>query len=319
MSEEPIQTVIDLTQTTFANLGAHLLDLLHVLEGKNIPIILVGGFGLFLRQERVRLTEIETQYEYIPPARATDDFDTLLMLELMADIARVEQLREALDDLKYEIVPGAENYQFLKKGSAAGTHRDIKIDLLARLPDAEFPTLRADARRVKPREKNSPLHARRTDEAFAAEEAPAPIGLKGVRTDGSEYEAQLLLPNPYSLFLMKLFAFRDEEENRKKRLNGANQKYSRKHAGDLYRLAATLSREEDSQIAAFRARHTENPLAKEASKIVQFYFSDVTAAGILRLIEELGDLDVLPDFIDFLVETFLLTDDTQPPALEEGA
>jgi hypothetical protein len=42
---------MNIDRTVNGPLAAHLLDLLDALEDQNIPLILVGGFGLFLRRE----------------------------------------------------------------------------------------------------------------------------------------------------------------------------------------------------------------------------------------------------------------------------
>ena len=63
---------VDLTRTPFAPLGAYLLDLLHALDGHEIPLILVGGFGLFLRQEHLAAEGTRTLFPGVSPARATE-------------------------------------------------------------------------------------------------------------------------------------------------------------------------------------------------------------------------------------------------------
>ncbi|GAB4461237.1 MAG: hypothetical protein OHK0029_26240 [Armatimonadaceae bacterium] len=303
--------VISLTETTFADLGAHLLDLLHALEGKNIPIILVGGFGLFLRQERVRLTGIKTLYEYIPPIRATEDFDVLLKLELLADMDRVSQLRAVLDNLDYDEIDTAKYYQFVKKDTATETRRNVKIDLLARNPEEGDPQLPGDRLRVKPRNNNSPLHARRTPEAIAVEDGLTTLTVSGKRTDGAEYQGEVQVPHPYGLFLMKIFAFRDEEENIKNRPNAENLPYSQKHVSDIYTLAATLSNEENAQLDEYRDRYAKHTITVEAGQIIVKYFDSPKAMGAVRLAEAAkaqGDLKNLPDFLTLLKEVFPTTE-----------
>jgi len=70
--------------------------LLYALEDHEIPLILAGGFGLFLRQVYLQTIGIETLYPNVPPARATADFDALLKLTVLADVVKMEALRDAL-------------------------------------------------------------------------------------------------------------------------------------------------------------------------------------------------------------------------------
>ena len=117
---------IDLTQTAFASLGAHLLDLLAALEGQDIPLIVVGGFGLFLRQEIALASGQDLLYADAPSPRATEDFDVVLKLSLLADVAKMQQLRAALDSLGYRVVENAKEYQFFKPDTVWGAHRDVE-------------------------------------------------------------------------------------------------------------------------------------------------------------------------------------------------
>ncbi|MCA1595879.1 MAG: hypothetical protein LC772_05595, partial [Chloroflexi bacterium] len=130
---------VDLNATPFAPLSAHLLDLLHELEGQDVPLILAGGYSLFLRRLAIEQSGTRTLYASIPPLRATEDFDVVLKLELLADLPKVQSLRRAIDNLQYQVVKGAEKYQFYKPGTGWEGHREVKIDLLARLPGPADP------------------------------------------------------------------------------------------------------------------------------------------------------------------------------------
>ena len=68
-------------------------------------------------------------------------------------------LRDALTTLGYEVVVGTERYQFFKPDTAGAGRRNVKIDLLARKPEAGDPQLTHDARRIGPLAKKNPLHA----------------------------------------------------------------------------------------------------------------------------------------------------------------
>ncbi len=292
---------VDLTRTPFAPLGAHLLDLLHALDGHEIPLILVGGFGLFLRQEHLLAMGRETLFPGIPAARATEDFDALLQLTVLADVEKMRTLRDALTTLGYEVVVGAERYQFFKPDTAGAGRRNVKIDLLARKPEAGDPPLTHDARRIGPLPKKNPLHAHVTPEAFAVEEGLVRVTLAGNRTDGKLGTGEAFLTNPYALYLMKLFAFRDEEEGKK---GAERQGYARKHAQDIATITALLTESETTEFSAYRARHAGHPLAQEAAQIVERYFQGEAQAGPLRMTEA-GVPEALRNLaLGILAETF---------------
>ena len=77
------------------------------------------------------------------------------------------------------------------------------------------------------------------------------------------------LTNPYALYLMKLFAFRDEEEGKK---GVGRQDYARKHAQDIATITALLTESETAELPAYGVRHAGHPLAQEAVQIVDQYF-----------------------------------------------
>lgn len=143
--------VIDLRDNPFSSMSAHLLDLLHALEGNDVPLILVGGFGLYLRRRFVEAEGSRTLYSPLPETRATEDFDFAIKLELLADSGKMRAQREALNDLGYQVFPKAEEYQFVKPGTGDASHRDVKIDLLARQPGPNDPKLHFGDRRVMPK------------------------------------------------------------------------------------------------------------------------------------------------------------------------
>ena len=88
---------MNIDRTVNGPLAAHLLDLLDALEGQDIPLILVGGFGLFLRREWLLETGTKTLFERVPESRATEDFDLVLRLELLADLMKMTGLRAAFE------------------------------------------------------------------------------------------------------------------------------------------------------------------------------------------------------------------------------
>ena len=296
---------LDLSATPFAPLSAHLMDLLHELDGQNVPLIVVGGYSLFLRRLIVEQTGSRSLYAFIPPVRATEDFDIVLKLELLADPVRVLHLAAAIERLGYDVLKDAARYQFCKPGTAWEGHRDVKIDLLARQPGPADPQLPYDERRIFPKgkKKGNPLHARCTPEAIAAEDGLTEVALAGQRTSMEAYEGTVFLPSPYAIYLMKLFAFRDEETGKKR---GERELYARKHALDLYTLTSLLTEVEYDNLQAYRERYGSHPAAQDASSIVAEFFSRPDSKGALRIQEhpDFPGTSELDDFLALLAEIF---------------
>src|SRR5437868_13913558 len=93
-----------------------LCDLLKQIEGTDIRMIIRGGFGSYLKTEHVRKLGARTMIDpqFWPEARSTNDLDLFLRPELLVDSAKLKPLSQAISDLKYKPVPGAEKYQFIK-------------------------------------------------------------------------------------------------------------------------------------------------------------------------------------------------------------
>jgi len=294
-------TPLDLGATPFAPLSTHLLDLLQALDGKEVPLILVGGFGLFLRRQVAVQRGSATLYEVIPEPRATEDLDFILKLQLLADLSKMAALRATLDGLGYEVIESAKEYQFRKPGTVWGSHRNVKIDLMARSPEEGDPKLHIGGRRLMPKKQNNPLHAFRTPEAIAVEEDLQEIVLSGLGTSGATCTGTIYLPAPFALLLMKLFAFRDEQIGQK----GPNrEQYARKHAIDLYTISALLTAEEYDMLPTYREKYGSHPVTQEAKLIVSEYFTRRDSAGALRLQEhpDFPIVNQLDDFLSLLTE-----------------
>jgi hypothetical protein len=301
---------IQLNPTT-TPLAPHLLDLVLALEREQITLTLVGGFGLILRQEYLKLTQQETLLERIPPARATEDFDVLLHLELLADLEKLTSLRNVFDVLGYQVVRNREHYQFCK---SLDETRTVKIDLLTPQPDPRDPRFKVSGERVRPKDlsqqlrgsqpkKLPDLHARNTPEAFAIADSPLPLEIVGFSSSVQVVHGQIQIPHVYSFLLLKLFAFRDWETKRE----GDNQlQNSRKHARDVFSLIASLTQGEDDSLAGFVVRHGSHPLALEAAEMVRTLFGSANAVGVLRIQEgwERLALGEIQTFLETLQRTF---------------
>jgi hypothetical protein len=301
---------MNLGNTPFAPLTAHLFDLLTALDGQDIPLILVGGFGLFLRRQYVLESGERRLLEYLPNARATEDFDVVMRLQVLANLGKMTILRQTLNRMGYQFVKGAEKYQFFKPDSSSTTARNVKIDLLARKPGEGDPELHHDSRRVQPIAKNSPLHARTTSEAIAVEDGLLLLTLEDTHSDGSAATGTVFLPHTYALYLMKLFALSDEHNSKK---GPGRENYAQKHASDLFTLTALLTASENDRLVEFRQRYGASEEAKQAGTIVKSLLGTINAPGALYMRQQLVGLpmDDLATCIEVLTETFPATDETE--------
>ena len=208
------------------DLQTSLLDLLHEIEGTEIKLIIGGGFGIFLKIDHVQRQNMRTLLQEWPEARSTNDLDLFLRPELLIESEKLKPLAEAIVRLGYEVVPGAEKYQFVKAGPGGAEAGSIKIDILTG-PQSCFrgTRVRADARRARPNPSVG-LHAHPVDEAPTLEEGLLRKTLEGKLSLGEPWHAEVFLPHPYTFSMMKLFAFKD-------RLDDANKEFGRYHALDL--------------------------------------------------------------------------------------
>src|SRR5690242_19282927 len=97
-----------------------LLDVLHETRGDDLKLIIGGGYGIYLKREHVQQVGIRTLFSEWPEARSTNDLDLFLRPELLIDSQRLKPLAETLGRLGYQVISGAEKYQFAKPGPSGG-------------------------------------------------------------------------------------------------------------------------------------------------------------------------------------------------------
>jgi hypothetical protein len=167
------------------------LHLLYELRNQQMPLILGGGYGLYLKQvhlQEARPSATLIPGELWPSPRATEDLDILVRTEVVVDAGRMRLIRAALDRLGYAAIPGAEFMQFVKP-LRGGMH--VKVDLLTGPlgPFADDPRVKVDERRVRLREKVQ-LHAHRTDEAVGLPSAQYGAGSRRAQRRGPHVSAR---------------------------------------------------------------------------------------------------------------------------------
>jgi hypothetical protein len=260
------------------DLQTALLDLLQKANDPEIRLIVGGGFGIYLKTDHVRRSGTRTLLDQWPEPRSTNDLDLFLRPELLIESSKLKPLVSAITELGYEVVPGAEKYQFAKPGPGGTGVGGIKIDILTG-PQSRFQGTRvkADTRRARPKPSVG-IHAHPVEEALTLEEGLLPIVLTGNLSSGDDWESEIFLPHPYTFLIMKLFAFRD-------RLDDPNKEFGRYHALDLYNILATTTEEEWNYALNLRDQCKNDPPAKEAGALVSEYFFSQEQLGMIRLME----------------------------------
>jgi hypothetical protein len=263
---------------TITNLQTALLDLLQKIQNSEIKLIIGGGFGIYLKTNHIKRLDMRTLLDQWPEPRSTNDLDLFLRPELLIESSKLKPLVNAIAALDYQVVPGAENYQFVKSGPSGTDAGSVKIDILTG-PQSCFKGTRvkADNRRARPKPSVG-MHAHPVDEALALEEGLLSISLEGTLSSGETWESEIFIPHPYTFSMMKLFAFKD-------RLDDPDKEFGRYHALDLYTILATTTEEEWRYALQLRDQYKNDPFAIEAASLVLEYFSAPERLGMIRLRE----------------------------------
>jgi hypothetical protein len=284
---------------TITDLKTALLDLLYEVQGTDVKFIVGGGYGIYLKTVHVRQIGVQTLLQEWPEPRSTNDLDLFLRPELLIESEKLKALADAIAKLGYQVVPGAEKYQFVKPGPGGTEAGSLKIDILTG-PQNRFKGtgVKADTRRAKPTPSVG-IHAHPLDEAPTLDKGLLPITLDGDLSSGDRWEAEVFLPHPFTFSVMKHFSFRDRHED-------ANKESGRYHALDLYTILATTTEDEWEYGLKLRDQNKKDPFITGAGHLVSEYFSALERLGIIRLRESpyyRSELQ-LEGFISILQELF---------------
>src|SRR3954453_14572349 len=107
-----------------------LLDLLAELEATRVPLIVGGGFGLYLKRRHIDRTGERTLLSELPEPRSTNDLDLFLRAEVLADVGRTRRVAEAIRRLGYTPVEEAKFLQWHRPVQVGEVEQEVKIDIL---------------------------------------------------------------------------------------------------------------------------------------------------------------------------------------------
>ena len=258
-------------------LTASLLDLLFELQGRNIPIMIGGGYGLYLKRRHLAATGTRTLLERLPEARATNDLDMILRAELLADLERTREVREAILRLGYTPVEEAKYLQWKREIRVAGVPQEVKIDVLVG-PLGEFrPRLKVSMPRVRPKG-DIQFHAHAVEEAILVEDHPIMVEVSGVRSTGEAYTGGVEVPQAFPYLMMKLHAFADRKED-------SNKDLGRHHALDAYTIVGMMTEPEYERARRVGAEQAADVNVQRARVIVHEDFLQKAGIGLLRIQE----------------------------------
>lgn len=268
-------------------------------------LLLAGGYGLFLKQqwlisrmqflgteggdsivtekgEKIVVDEVRTvvaihRWKEQTP-RVTKDFDFLIGLDLIASPKDQRLLHEVLDKHNFKVVPENARWQFAK---VIGEGRQIVLDFHAPSPEQKRGDLRVQARRVKPQPSlgQTGVHGRENPEATASELHPFSFKFKGL---------EIVLPNPVTLAVMKLTAMRDrwsasQDASKSIEIRELESRQARKHAEDVFRIVAMMTREESE---------TANEVLKDIRGSPSYLSAATTFSQFFKTDENWGSLAV---------------------------
>jgi hypothetical protein len=257
----------------------NLLDLLHELEGQEIPIMVGGGFGLFLKRRHLTSSGQQMLFDQLPEPRSTNDLDLFLRAEVLTDLGRTRLVEGAIRRLGYTVVEEAKFLQWKRKvrvGSGPQL-QEVKIDVLVGPLGGYRKQLHVKMPRVRPKG-SLKFHARAVEEAIHIEDEPFTVTISGKRSTGEPHTGTVHVPQAFPYLMMKLHALNDRETK-------GDVDRAENHALDLYTIVGMMIEREYERAKQFSASQAANEYFRRACSIVGNHFSGTTAAGVLRLRE----------------------------------
>jgi hypothetical protein len=288
-----------LTNDLADEMWPHFVPLWTDLRSTGKSLLLAGGYALFLKQQWLlsHLALLTTQdgrsllvreerliaKSSIPTTvaierwsdqtpRATNDLDFVVELDLIASSDDQQRVHAALEKHGFKVVEQNARWQFKKMLDA---ERRVIVDFHAPSPGPNRDDVRANSRRVKPNPSlgQTGIQGRENAEAIGCELNPFSFEFNGV---------ELALPNSVTLAIMKLIAMRDRRlasQNNAKtaEVREFEEGQSKKHAQDVCRVVAMITREENELIPqVLNVARATDVFADAAKTFEQYFGSDDT-------------------------------------------
>lgn len=275
-----------------------LLDLLRELDARGIPLVVGGGYGLYLKQIHLARTGQQVLFTELPEVRATNDIDMFLRAEVLADLSRTKEVADAIKRLGYNAVEEAKYLQWKRPVAVAGVEQEVKIDVLVGPLGRYRASMKVSPPRARPKG-DIQFHAHTVEEALHIEDKPIGVPVDGITSDGKAYSATVYVPEAFPYLLMKLHAFRDRKAD-------ANRDLGRHHALDVYTIVGMMTESEYERAKMFAAADKEDEHVRKACLIVNEGFASESAMGLLRIREHklFRSALRLGEFVDVLREVF---------------
>lgn len=109
-------------------------------------------------------------------------------------------------------------------------------------------------------------------------------------------EATVYLPDPFTYYLLKLFALRDRRDE---------PLLARHHAFDIYLNLGMMTKEEWDLARSIFEKYQDTAIVREAKELSYEFFGESESEGVLRVREyarDRNDLDISGERIDQFIE-----------------
>ncbi len=286
-----------MSETIGGELWPTFVPLWSELRGVSPGLKLAGGYGLFLKQQWLASPAGENARPLIPLnrwrdgiPRVTKDIDLIVEVGLIASRQEQKRLDSILSRQGFEVVPANARWQFERKLDGG---KNVLVDFHAPLPDQVGQAVKVASRRVKPRPSlgDMGIHGRENPMAVCSDKFPFSFSLEGV---------EIVLPNPVTLGLMKLAAARDQyaitqdaSKPEPERATASGQ--AQKHARDLFRMTAMVTREENDHVSAVLGVARKSEAFEDCRTIFAELFgrADSWGAGVVAPTWEREDREII--------------------------
>lgn len=269
------------------------------LKPHRVDLIVGGGYGLLLRTERLIETQPRMRFEQPLIARATDDLDIFLGVEIITSGLKMAAVRDCLKALGYK--PKTRYFQFQKTVAINNYQQTVKIDLLSPRPTSKLHirSVHIKQPRIRPRDVYG-VHAYLTEEAITLEEQIESITL----TDGAK-TVEVFLPHPFTYLVLKLFALRDhlDEDDKTK---------APEHAFDIYRTIGMMTESQWNDCMMLTERFGTGPILATSAEIVVSLFSDTDARGAVEIYRLAGRTAIIEENVKRVVDDLKQLFPTEP-------